>query len=63
VVDSYIIFSSQEASVCSRGSSRLLCRRSFHYNLPEHISVAPFPTTAYTDDSFQAIAKKVMAVL
>ncbi|GAQ79509.1 ABC transporter A family [Klebsormidium nitens] len=63
VVDSYIIFSSQEDSACRGAPSRLLCSRSFHWNLPEHVAVAPFPTPGYTDDSFQAIAKKVMAVL
>lgn len=63
VVDSYIIFSSQEDSACAGASSRLLCSHSFHWNLPEHIAVAPFPTVGYTDDAFQAIAKKVMAVL
>ncbi|KAJ4767254.1 ABC transporter A family member 1 [Rhynchospora pubera] len=31
--------------------------------IPKHVRIAPFPTREYTDDEFQTIVKRVMAVL
>ncbi|XP_022152229.1 ABC transporter A family member 1 isoform X2 [Momordica charantia] len=74
VVDSFIIFASQEmktntlhvsientsSNSSSRPSLPNLPRTQFS---PSKIRISPFPTREYVDDEFQSIVKKVMGVL
>ncbi|KAJ6332061.1 hypothetical protein OIU76_010445 [Salix suchowensis] len=74
VVDSFIIFASQQTETESSTehielpSSNLFNKSSLlklpWTNLsPSKIRIAPFPTREYTDDQFQSIIKRVMGVL
>ena len=72
VVDSFIIYISQQTSLNTKNSEP----PSWHsldtpsplkipwmQFSPSTIRVAPFPTREYTDDEFQSIIKEVMGVL
>lgn len=72
LVDSFIILASQNSAETPVEHRGLLLNKSATNNnkgnpwskfSPANIRVAPFPTRAYTDDEFQSIIKKVMAVL
>ncbi|KAJ6747501.1 ATP-BINDING CASSETTE SUB-FAMILY A (ABC1) MEMBER 3B [Salix koriyanagi] len=74
VVDSFIIFASQQTETeSSTEHIELPSSNSFNKssllklpwtNLsPSKIRIAPFPTREYTDDQFQSIIKRVMGVL
>ncbi|CAL0326631.1 unnamed protein product [Lupinus luteus] len=74
MVDSYIIFISQQSDLNSSIKSEELPLPGFYdtdfssripwtwFN-PAHIRIAPFPTREYTDDQFQSIVKEVMGIL
>ncbi|XP_023543867.1 ABC transporter A family member 1 [Cucurbita pepo subsp. pepo] len=74
VMDSFIIFASQEMetnilhvsrnNTSSNSSSRpSLLNLPWTQFSPSKIRIAPFPTREYVDDEFQSIVKKVMGVL
>ncbi|KAI4300797.1 hypothetical protein L6164_034132 [Bauhinia variegata] len=74
VVDSFIIFISQQSDINPTRETIELPLSGSHdtnfsfkvpwtqYN-PSHIRIAPFPTREYTDDQFQSIVKNVMGIL
>lgn len=74
VVDSFIIFASQQTETeSSTEQLELPSSNSFNKSSllklpwtkfsPSKIRIAPFPTREYTDDQFQSIIKSVMGVL
>lgn len=74
VVDSFIIFASQQTETeSSTEHIELPSSNSFNKSSslklpwtkfsPSEIRIAPFPTREYTDDQFQSIIKRVMGVL
>lgn len=74
VMDSFIIFASQEmeTNILHVNSKNTLSNFSSRTSLPNmpwtqfspsKIRIAPFPTREYVDDEFQSIVKKVMGVL
>lgn len=74
VVDSFIIFASQQTETeSSTEHLELPSSNSFNKSSllklpwtkfsPSKIRIAPFPTREYTDDQFQSIIKRVMGVL
>lgn len=67
VVDSFIIFASQQnidlpSSHASLGSA-LSLEMPWTMFSPSKIRMVPFPTREYTDDEFQSIVKSVMGLL
>jgi len=67
VVDSFIIFASQQNNDLPLSHSNLSSALRFElpWTLfsPSVIRMVPFPTREYTDDEFQSIVKSVMGLL
>lgn len=65
VVDSFIVFASQQNIDLPLSHSSLVLPFELPWTLfsPSTIRMVPFPTREYTDDEFQSIVKSVMGLL